>query len=104
MIYYTQWCSPYGIRLILREKIELVSITEIVLSIEVDLIHEVEDSAETIDGRDRPIRVGGDRFPYRPPQTNRSILGTSTSTNFANCDLLAFSIPFSLRPYLPPDT
>lgn len=49
--------------LILREKIELVSITEIVLSIEVDLIHEVEDSAEAIDGRDRPIRVGGRSFP-----------------------------------------
>lgn len=52
------------VRLILREKIELVSITVLVLSIKVDLIHQVEDSAETlIDGRGWPMIVGGRSFP-----------------------------------------
>lgn len=52
------------VRLILREKIELVSITVLVLSIEVDLIHQVEDSAETlIDGRGWPMIVVGRSFP-----------------------------------------
>lgn len=40
---------------ILRKGIEIVPVADVVLSIEINLIHEVEDGAEAIYGRDRPI-------------------------------------------------